>query len=536
MQDSLPFFASRKSVYRLGLAVIAFACLAGWLFTDFVTRAADDLERTRVASLANTAAASLKPESVALLKDDQHSDINNTIFHELRNQLVNVRQVNPDFRFVYLMRPSQKNPQQMIFLVDAEAFDSEDYSAPGDVYDGRSDALLMTYRTGKPHIESPYHDRWGYWVTAVAPVKNVQTGEVLAVLGMDINAEAWLANNIRYRNFALSIAGLLTVLALLFLLGLHLQQKAATEIASQLQALERAQEGLRLADVVVKHTGEGIVVLDSEMKIQSVNPGFEKITGYTAQEMLGESPELLVATERNPDSFLQIYSNLQKTRHWQGTLWARRKNSEHFPMEINLDTVHAEDQKLLQHVMVFHDVTTQKALEDRLRELSSTDGLTLVANRRTFDEVLEREWHRAMRHQTPVSLIMADIDMFKPYNDLYGHLAGDKCLQQVAQAISRCIDGDGNLLARYGGEEFAIILPNADESVARQVAERIRQAVEALGIPHKANVLLQKVTISLGVSTQIPPQAADFLDLMQTADKALYRAKESGRNSVASSI
>ena len=183
-------------------------------------------------------------------------------------------------------------------------------------------------------------------------------------------------------------------------------------------------------------------------------------------------------------------------------------------MEANVDVVHADDGSVLHHVMVFHDATVQKQLEDRLRELSATDGLTLVANRRMFDEVMEREWNRAMRHSLPVSLIMGDIDMFKSYNDLYGHVAGDECLRKVAQAISNSAQRGGDLVARYGGEEFAVILPNTDEVAAREIAEKIRVAVEALNIPHEGNLITKHITISLGISTRVPPQTNDFVGLM----------------------
>jgi diguanylate cyclase (GGDEF)-like protein/PAS domain S-box-containing protein len=532
MQQAGSFFASGKKLAILGVLLLTLAVFAGWFFTGFVTRTGDQLERLRVESLAVTAAASFKAESLQILQG-RASDSSMSDFNNLRDQLKRVRDVNPDFRFVYLMRPKLENPKQMIFLADAEALDSPDYSAPGDIYDGPSDALFRAYESGKPAIEYPYHDRWGYWVTSVAPIKDAASGKVVAVLGMDIKADSWIATHARYRNFAIAISSLLAVVVLLFLLGLYLQEKSAQRIARQLHELERVQEGLRLADVVVKHTGEGIIVLDANLKIQSVNPGFEHITGYIAAEVLGNGPNMLEDLEHNADIFLQIRSSLQSGDHWEGTLWAKRKNGDVYPMEANVDVVHADDGAVLHHVMVFHDATVQKQLEDRLRELSATDGLTLVANRRMFDEVLEREWHRAMRNNEPLSLIMADIDMFKSYNDLYGHMAGDECLRSVAQAISDCAQRGSDLVARYGGEEFAVILPNTDETAAREIAEKIRLAVVKLGIVHAGNTVTRQVTISLGVSTRVPPQTSDFIGLMQSADQALYRAKESGRNSVA---
>lgn len=528
------FFSSRKKWLALSALLLMIAGLSGGYFTDFVMRTGDQLERIRVESLASTAAASLDAGHVATLTGNAPTDTRSQSFQDLRVQLARIRDANPDFRFVYLMRPSTENPKQMIFLADAEPVESVDYSAPGDLYDGPSKALFSVYNTGNPAIEYPYHDRWGYWVTSVAAIKHPENGKVVAVLGMDIRADSWIATNKRYRNFAIAISGLLTALVLLFLVGLYLQEKSSTRLAHQLFELERAQEGLRLADVVVKHTGEGIVVLDARFEIQSVNPGFERITGYGRNEILGKGPQLLESPEHNAGIFSQILFSLKLGDHWEGTFWARKKSGENFPMEANVDTVHAEDGSILHYVVVFHDATVQKQLEDRLRELSATDGLTLIANRRIFDEVLEREWHRAMRNSEPVSLIMADIDMFKSYNDLYGHLAGDDCLRKVAQAISDSAQRGGDLVARYGGEEFAVILPNTDEKAAKDIAEKIRLAVEKLQISHDGNLIARHITISLGVSTRVPPQTSDFIGLMQSADKALYRAKESGRNSVAS--
>ncbi|MBP6596616.1 MAG: diguanylate cyclase [Arenimonas sp.] len=517
----------------LGALLFLVALAASAWFVDFVVDTGDRLERERVLSLARTAAATLESQRIAKLKGSRE-DIGRPGFDEVRDELRRARDVNPDFRFVYLMRPQG---EQLVFLADAEAPESPDYSAPGDVYDGPSEELWRVFASGMSEIQPPYEDRWGYWVTAIAPVRGA-SGQVLAVLGMDVRADAWLATQARYRAFAYTISGLGLLLVLLFTSGIHVQKRAAQrlaglnhQLATQLDALEQAQDGLRLADVVVRHTGEGILVLDEGLRVRSANPGFERITGFGATRLIGEVPPLF---GDDPDILQQVRTRLQTGSHWEGLLWARRADGDRFPLEASLDVVRGTGGKVEHHVMVFRDVTVQKQLEDRLRELSATDGLTLLANRRSFDEALEREWHRATRHGEPVSLIMADIDYFKAYNDHYGHLAGDLCLQQVAAAIAAGARMEGAVVARYGGEEFAVILPHTDGAAARELAEALRRRVEALGIAHAGNPETGRITISVGVSTRTPQQSADFISLMQGADQALYRAKESGRNSVQS--
>lgn len=166
-----------------------------------------------------------------------------------------------------------------------------------------------------------------------------------------------------------------------------------------------------------------------------------------------------------------------------------------------------------------------------LQHLSSVDGLTGIANRRHFDESLEMEWRRAYRAEFPLSLIMIDIDFFKAFNDSYGHQSGDEALKLVATALSDGLKRPGDLTARYGGEEFAVILQGASKEGAVKIAQALRQKVEALGILHKdspANV----VTVSLGVATADPRRDPSPPALLASADRALYQAKQQGRNRV----
>lgn len=169
---------------------------------------------------------------------------------------------------------------------------------------------------------------------------------------------------------------------------------------------------------------------------------------------------------------------------------------------------------------------------NQLEKLSSIDGLTDIYNRRIFDETLVREWKRTAREGQYLSAIMCDVDFFKLFNDNYGHQAGDKCLQSVAKAIKISLKRPTDFLARYGGEEFAILLANTPPEGAQHVAENIRKKVHSLKIVHAKSQIDEFVTLSLGVTSIIPGQGASPIDLIETADMALYECKEKGRNTV----
>lgn len=172
-----------------------------------------------------------------------------------------------------------------------------------------------------------------------------------------------------------------------------------------------------------------------------------------------------------------------------------------------------------------------------LHRMVAIDGLTCIANRRHFEQRCEEEWRRATRDETPLSLIMMDIDYFKKYNDTFGHLMGDECLKKVAEVLAATAVRAGDLAARYGGEEFAVLLPNTDSVGAAVVAEALRSAISALQIEHSGSPLTI-VTVSVGVSTAYPcrEESQSPEVLLERADRALYRAKAAGRNNVRQSV
>ena len=179
-------------------------------------------------------------------------------------------------------------------------------------------------------------------------------------------------------------------------------------------------------------------------------------------------------------------------------------------------------------------VSQQQLLDTNLvlQRLMNSDGLTGLSNRRHFDEYLELEWRRAIREQSQLSLLMIDVDYFKPYNDNFGHLEGDEALRQVAKAIRNSCSRPSDLPARYGGEEFAMVLPNTSPGGARLLAEKLRQSVAGMNIPHIAPVPGSSLTVSIGVATMTPQVGMQSRQLILDADKGLYQAKNNGRNQV----
>ena len=168
----------------------------------------------------------------------------------------------------------------------------------------------------------------------------------------------------------------------------------------------------------------------------------------------------------------------------------------------------------------------------QLEMLSNTDGLTNLANRRYFNCMFLNEWNRSCRNGNPLSLIMFDVDYFKQFNDHYGHLTGDACLQTLSHSLSQVRRRVGELVARYGGDEFVVLLPNTDKVAAFETAQQIKQIITSLAIPHEKNNT-GIVTISIGIASLLPSEQYSHEKLLLQADEALYRAKSAGRNCVA---
>ena len=238
---------------------------------------------------------------------------------------------------------------------------------------------------------------------------------------------------------------------------------------------------------------------------------------FARESILGETtkpvPVLLDAFGLWDISDEQVFKN-EVEKNFLGTLCIAR----------NIMEIKAVEEELLQT-----QCRLMQAVEN-LKELSTTDGLTEISNRRFFDEYSEKERKRAQRDKKPFAVIMIDLDCFKSYNDTYGHQRGDACLKKVAGVIKGAMKRPADLAARYGGEEFVLVLPETDKDGACKLAEQLRQEVINLKEEHQNNTSGKWVTISLGAATEIAEPGKSFSDLLAKADKALYEAKGSGRN------
>lgn len=300
---------------------------------------------------------------------------------------------------------------------------------------------------------------------------------------------------------------------------------------------------------LMQHLVVPTFVLDPQCRVIVWNRACERLTGVAAADVMGTSnhwqafysePRMCLAdvlAQGRADELATLYSSHTepsdiglgvKAENW---CVMPRLGKRHY-LAIDAGPIYAADGQLLAVIETLRDMTDQKNAQTALERLATLDGLTGIANRRCFDERLQNEWSRATRSNAPLSLIMADVDYFKRYNDTYGHQQGDECLKAVSAVFQQLAFRVSDLAARYGGEEFAVILPHTDQNGALEVAERIRTEVQALALPHSGSEVASCVTMSLGVATATPAMEHQPKSLLALADRSLYQAKQAGRNRV----
>ena len=288
---------------------------------------------------------------------------------------------------------------------------------------------------------------------------------------------------------------------------------------------KRAETELRIAATVFE-SQEGMVITDANETILNVNRAFTQITGYTAEEMIGQTPRILKSERHNADFYNAIWQSLKDTGAWQGEVWNRRKSGEVYPEQLTITAVKNDDNIITHYVATMTDITERKATEEYIYRLAFYDALTQLPNRRLLQQRLTHSIKLYKRNRTKMAVLMMDLDKFKAVNDTLGHAAGDELLIQVAQRIKARLR-EVDLVARLGGDEFVILLEDIKnyDGVSLVADAVIKTLTQQFILNEKHHV---HIGASIGIA--IHPEHGDTEEaLMDNADMALYKAKDLGR-------
>jgi diguanylate cyclase (GGDEF)-like protein/PAS domain S-box-containing protein len=289
---------------------------------------------------------------------------------------------------------------------------------------------------------------------------------------------------------------------------------------------KRAEEQLRLAGEVFQSSGEAIVITDGDMRILSVNPAFTTVSGYTADEALGQTPYGLSRGIRSQERDREIWTRVWEQGYWQGEVWDRRRNGDVYPKWLSVSVVRDTNGRPVNYIEIFSDISERKEREERVRHLAHHDFLTDLPNRVLLNDRITQAISLAERNRTQVAVMFLDLDRFKTVNDSLGHTVGDKMLQEVARRLRGSMRSS-DTVSRQGGDEFVILIP--DMADAADVARAAQKILNAVAHPYSIDGHELATTPSVGISVY-PNDGRDVETLLKNADAAMYHAKESGRN------
>lgn len=291
-------------------------------------------------------------------------------------------------------------------------------------------------------------------------------------------------------------------------------------------SLQRTEVKLRRAALVYQHINEAVVVTDPNGYAQDINPAFSVVTGYEANEIIGNRMSKL-GSGRHPREFFEgLWRQLRSTGHWSGDICNRHKSGEEFVSHLMINTCYNDDGSVNCRIGLFSDVTEKRKQEALIWRQARFDHLTQLPNRQMFHENLQLSIERSRRSGLPFALIFVDLDFFKEVNDTFGHDEGDVLLRQVAQRISECCRRSDQL-ARLGGDEFVVILQDLEHIHDAHIV--CNKLLGAIACPYKLNVSEVQISCSAGVAFY-PNDTDSSADLLRYADLAMYAAKEKGRN------
>ena len=288
---------------------------------------------------------------------------------------------------------------------------------------------------------------------------------------------------------------------------------------------KRIEERLHQAAAVFEFTAEGVMITDAEMRIVMVNPAFTTATGYSTEEVIGQTPRILQSGRHDHEFYREMWGKLEQTGHWRGEVWNRRKDGAIYPELLTISVVRNDEDQLINYMGVFTDISDIRHAQEELDFLAHHDSLTGLPNRQLFNELLQHAIRSAEREHRQFALLFLDLDRFKIINDTLGHPVGDRLLVDVALRLREVMRGI-DTVSRIGGDEFILLLDHLDDPqeaamVSQRLIERLSQPYEIMG-----HTLYSGVSIGIAV---YPGDGVEGAVLQRNADSALYQAKDEGR-------
>lgn len=304
------------------------------------------------------------------------------------------------------------------------------------------------------------------------------------------------------------------------------ERKAMVIIGRDISARKKDEENLRKLSQAIEQCPVSIIITDTKGNIEFINPQFSRLTGYSLAEVVGKNPRILKTDKTPPEVYAQLWQTISAGKVWEGEFYNRKKNGEQFIEHAIMAPIFNENGKITHYMAIKEDITARKQSEEIIWQQANFDTLTQLPNRRFFLYRLQNAIDSVKRDKSSLALLFLDLDYFKEVNDSLGHEYGDLLLIEAAQRILACVR-DTDTVSRFGGDEFIVLLTNIKLDVG--IGKVTKKIIDALQQPFHLNDEVASISVSIGVTT-CPEDSTNISTLLRNADKAMYLAKNAGRN------
>lgn len=363
------------------------------------------------------------------------------------------------------------------------------------------------------------------WSSSVSPLITISEEDTLYKAYLCLQEHK--IRHLAVQNAKKEVVGVLSLQHILSDLEVAYFQKLESVLVERDNALEESKKNLVFAEKIIESSLDSIMVTNGKSIILSVNAAFTRLTGYTAEEVIGKSSNILSSGKHDKAFYQKMWQSLLEDKTWQGEIWNKKKCGDLYPEWLTIVQINDSDTPEPLYAAIFSDITQRKIAEKRIHALAFYDELTGLPNRRLFNDRFDIALSTGHRNQQLVAVLFLDLDRFKQINDSLGHNIGDEILIATAQRIQSSIK-EGDTVSRFGGDEFVILL--TEMSSLKDIVGVIERIATVLNEPHQLGTLELQITSSIGASIY-PEDGVDADVLLKQADTAMYKAKDDGRNS-----